>query len=125
MSANGKLPQHTRKQFTHTRAHLTQPVENSIQNDEERQDLHDGKDRAADDKSEDRPQDESDSHRLSPADFVHQESAENAAREIERVDGGAETDRLNQFAFWVQPRDYCGAEDAERIDLCRIGGQHD
>ena len=42
-----------KKESAHTRTHFTQPIENSIQDDEERQDLHDRKDRAADDKSED------------------------------------------------------------------------
>jgi hypothetical protein len=37
---------------THTRTHLTEPIEDPVKDDEEGQDLHDGKDCAADNKAE-------------------------------------------------------------------------
>jgi hypothetical protein len=112
-------------EFTHTGTHLTQPVEDPIQDYEEWQNLHYGEDSTADDEAEDGPQDESESHGLPAADFVHQQSSEDAAREIENVDGSTEADSLNQLALRVQSGYNGRTEDAERIDLCRAVSQHE
>ena len=102
---------------TYAWSHLAKTIEDAVQYDEERQDLLYREDCAADDEPHDRPKDEAESHGLSPTDFVHQETSDEAPWQVKSIDGGAETDGLDQLSIWIEARDDRRAVNAERVDL--------
>ena len=72
------------------RAHLSKSVEDTVQDDEEREDSLDGAQSTTDDETEKGPQEEAQSHSLLASNAVHEQTTDNAAGEVEAVDNGLE-----------------------------------
>lgn len=107
---------------TYARAHLSQRIEDAIEHDKQRENGLDGTEGATNDEAQDRPQEETQSHRLLAADPVHEEAADEAAGEVEAVDDSAEPDVLCNCIVRIQCRHDGRAEDTERICLCFLHG---
>jgi hypothetical protein len=69
-------------------AHLTEGVEDAVEDNEEGKDALDGSQSAPDDKSHNGPAEETESHSLLTPDAVHKEPANDAAGEVETVNHG-------------------------------------
>jgi len=95
--------------------HLAKGLEDAVQHDEEREDVLDGRERAADDETRDGLAGEAERHGLLAPDAVHEEAAGDAAGEIEAVHRGAEVDVLDEGVVGVELSDDGSAEEAERI----------
>ena len=86
-------------------AHLTQGVEDTVHDDEQREHALDGPECAAEDEAEDAPEEEAERHCLLTADLVHEETAHDAAREVEAVDHCAVADVLDERVVGIQLAD--------------------
>jgi hypothetical protein len=79
----------------HARPHLAEGVEDAVENDEEGEDGLNGPEGAANDESHDGPAEEAKGHGLLSTDAVHQDTADDAARQVEAVDDSLDEDVRN------------------------------
>jgi hypothetical protein len=70
---------------SHTRPHLTQGIEDAVEDNEEREDGLNRSECSTEDKSEDAPEKEAQGHRLLATNAVHEKAADNATREVEAI----------------------------------------
>lgn len=89
---------------TYTGPHFSEGVEDAVENDEEGEDGEDLVQGAADDESENRPQDEAQRHGLLAANLVHEEAANQSPRDVEQVEHGAVANILHQRVVGVERR---------------------
>lgn len=107
--------------MTYTRSHLSDSVENSIQDDEERKDGEKRVEGTADDESHNGPQNEAKRHGLLASNLVHEKATKKAARQVETVEQRSVAHGLNKTVTGVECGQNCRAEKAKRICLSRSG----
>jgi hypothetical protein len=78
------------------RAHLTESIEDAIEDDEEWEDGLNWPESSAEDETQEAPEEEAESHSLLSTDLVHEESANDTTREIEAVDHSSVSDVSNK-----------------------------
>lgn len=90
---------------TYTGTHLTERVEDSVQDDEQGKDFLQRVDCSTNDESHDGPENKAQGHGLFTANLVHEDTAKKAAGEIETVQNRSITNSLREGVVGVKCRE--------------------
>lgn len=107
--------------YTYTWAHLSKSVEDSVQDDKEREYTRDGVESASNDEGKDRPEEETQCHSLFAANLVHEKTANESSRKVKAVENSTIADVLDEGVVGVQSSNDGGTKDSERISLLKRG----
>lgn len=107
--------------YTYTWSHFSKGVEDSVQNDKEREYTRDGVESASNDESKNRPEEETQCHGLLATNLVHEKTANKSSRKVKAVENSAIADVLDEGVVGVQSSDDGGTKDSERVSLLNRG----
>jgi hypothetical protein len=102
---------------TYTRTHLSERVEDAVENYKQRENTLNRLQGTSDDETKNSPEEKAESHGLLAADSVHEQSANDGTREVETVHNSAVANVLNQGVVGVELSNNGGAENAKGISL--------
>ena len=106
-----------RREFTYTRTHFTEGVEDAIQDNEERQDKLDLPKSTTGYKTQKSPEAETQSHSLLTADFIHKKTTDEAAWKVETIYNSTIANVLDERIVRVELADDSRTEETKGIRL--------
>lgn len=95
---------------TYTWAHFRNCIENTVHDDEEREDGFQWIQSATNDEPHERPENETQSHRLFASNLVHEVTAKKATRQVEAVENSSIPNGLHKTVAGVESRQNGRAE---------------
>lgn len=107
--------------YTYAWTHLSKSVEDSVQDDKEREYTRDGVESASNNEGKDRPEEETQCHGLLATNLVHEKTANESSRKAKAVENRAIANVLDEGVVGVQGSNNGGTKDAERISLVERG----